>query len=117
MNFDIERLNSKMNCNCLQSIIENDRGKHNVDETQLGRKIVQKTLGVEIFFGTIMAYTNLQWCHVDGMITVREKDCCGIPLFFCSICGKKTKYDSPHKESFYYKIQKKAKGEACEKKS
>lgn len=25
MSFDIEKLNSRMNCNCLQSIIENEK--------------------------------------------------------------------------------------------
>jgi hypothetical protein len=103
-----EKLNEIMNCQCLQSIIENDKNKHTVDEDRMdGCKTIQTpNEHSQIIFKCLTSYRTQVIDNINRIIKDRnEQDCCGIPFLHCPICGTKTNLDIP-KESYYTQFEK-----------
>jgi hypothetical protein len=104
----IEKLNDIMNCQCLQSIINNDRNKHTIESERFGCKTIQTpNENSEIIFECLTSYRSKS-INLNTNRTEKdrnEQDYCGVPFIYCPICGCKTKLDIPT-ESFYAQFQK-----------
>lgn len=101
-----EKLNTIMNCECLQSIIENDSQKHSREEERLGTKVIESSNdNGEIIFECFTSYRRKIINNNNQIVVDRnQKDYCGIPFLYCPICGTKTK-NNVYKESFYAQFQ------------
>lgn len=103
-----ENLNNTMNCNCLQSILDYESDRHTVVESLYDFQSIEKsTDNGQIFFIYRIPYTR-RVIRKDGRFTIDEthkfRDSDVIPIFFCPICGKKTKINVMEGD-FYYKCQ------------
>jgi len=101
-----DRVYSHMNCNCLKSIIKADEDNHNYDTEQFGTRVIKSVVTSWITFQTFVRFrvkvtNNFNECTKDRL----EEDYKSIPIFFCPICGEKSKQEIP-KDSFYYKLNK-----------
>lgn len=101
-----EKLNTIMNCECLQSIVDNDSEKHSREEERHGIKVIESSNDGEIVFECFTSYRrkiiNKNQNRIIG--DRNQKDYCGIPFLYCPICGTKTK-NNVYKESFYAQFQ------------
>lgn len=87
-----EDLNKIMNCECLQYIIDNDSQKHSREEDRFGLKIIEKSNDKgEIIFECFTSYRHKRINNKNIIMDRNQKDYCGIPFFYCPICGTKTK--------------------------
>lgn len=103
---DKEKLNKIMNCDCLQSIIENDKKKHTMNVERFGEKIVQEPNDCSaIIFQCFTSYRS-KYFNSRGYMTKdrTEKDYCGILFLYCPICGTKTKLGISE-DSYYHQFQ------------
>ena len=101
-----EKLNEIMNCECLQSIIENDNEKYSMEEERFGEKNIFTSNSNTIIFECVTSYNHKQFDSKKQIVKDKnEKNYCGIPFLFCPICGVKTKINIP-KNNFYAQFQK-----------
>lgn len=101
-----EKLNEIMNCECLQSIIENDKKKHTMNISRFGENTIQEPNDCsEIIFECFTSYRS-KYIDSKNYVTKNrtEKDYSGVPFLYCPICGTKTKHDIPE-DSYYHQFQ------------
>jgi hypothetical protein len=103
---DSKKLNKIMNCNCLQHIIENDKNKHTLESIRFNEKNIQEALGGRIILQCLTRYRSINTNLENNRILKdrQEDDYCGIPFFYCPICGTKTK-ENTIEGDFYHKNQ------------
>jgi len=97
---------SHFNCKCLNDILDTDESVHNFDSTKHGTRIIQSLDYSRITFQTFVRFRN-KIINSDGMCTKdrKEEDFRSIPLFFCPICGTKSKLNIPE-GSYYVRFKK-----------
>jgi hypothetical protein len=102
-----EKLNEIMNCECLQSVIENDKNKHTIEYVDHGGvKTTKISNDSKIIFECVTSYRVKKIDNRNYIIKNRnEEEFCGIPFLYCPICGSRTKLDIP-KKTFYDQFQK-----------
>jgi hypothetical protein len=82
----------KMNCKCLDSIIENDQRKHTVEhEWWDGVKVYETAKLSKIVFNCLTTYRKKVVNKLGIIKTDRLEDVSyGIPLLYCPICGTRS---------------------------
>ena len=122
---NIENLNKRMNCECLQCIIRKDDKRFTFDREERGIRYISKSnergtinLFSDVSYrikkinmknGNILREndgynTNMKIGHV--FMDRNESEKISIPFLFCPICGTKSKIET-HPDDFYTKLQNK----------
>ncbi len=102
----IEKINETMNCKCLQKIIENDKVKHTFSKDEHGIKTTQTAESVHIIFECITNFRiKKNSIKNDSLVNKNDEEQCGIPFFYCPLCGTKTKNNIPE-SGFYSQFNK-----------
>ena len=85
-----DHLNTIMNCQCLQTIIDNDNNLYNRTDEHFKTKYFYNHINTEIIFKSVSIFRKT---HItNNRVEIDKKDCAhsGIPFIFCPICGKRT---------------------------
>jgi hypothetical protein len=102
-----ESIDKIMNCQCLQSVIENDQKKHTVtDECHDGTTFIQTATDKSLIIFNCLTFYRKKVVDKFGRASLDrlEDEHCNIPFLHCPICGTKTKHNIPE-ESFYHQFQ------------
>ena len=101
-----QRLNEVMNCQCLQSIIETDKKKYTFEDDNLGQKTTCKANdNSKIIFECYTSFHKTVISNDRTKFDRKQEDYCGIPFFYCPVCGTKTKLNIRN-NSYYSQFQK-----------
>ena len=96
-----------MNCQCLQTIVDNNKTNHTIDDKySSANHVIQIPQSAYVIFSTIVHYKHKEIHPKHGaIIDMSKQDINDILFIFCPICGTKTKIKITKKD-YYAQFQK-----------